>query len=113
MMLRQDTKTGLWPLHLAVVYGLHHVLRRMLDKPIPDVVDVEVRDARGLTPLLLAGLVGDHESFMQLVKAGASPKVHTHAHIRSAQPTCAPPTTGMLRPLSAPLDVLCVVGRGQ
>lgn len=93
----------------------------MLDKPIPDIVDVEVRDARGLTPLLLAGLVGDHDSFMQLVKAGASPKVHTQRLIRTFTHTafshttkvlkphhkCAHPCTSTVRPLSVCANV-CV-----
>jgi hypothetical protein len=68
----KDMKTGLYPFHLAIILGLTTTVKRFLDRPK---IDIEVRDNRGMTPVMLAAMVGNEEYFTGLVEKGADLKV--------------------------------------
>ena len=65
----KDAKTGLYPIHMAIIYGLHSTVTRMLENVD---MDINIKDPRGMTPIMLAAMVGNYTYFMALVNKGAS-----------------------------------------
>jgi len=68
----RDKKSGLSPIHLAILLDLNATCRRMIDRPK---TDLEVVDDRGMTPIMLAAMKGNAEIFKQLLERKVSVKV--------------------------------------
>ena len=68
----RDKRSGLSPIHLAIILGLTKTARRMIDRPK---TDLEVMDDRGMTPIMLAAMTGNDEIFQNLLERKVSIKV--------------------------------------
>lgn len=71
-----DVRSGASLLHFAARAGIKSLMRRILDQI--NIVDVDIKDVRQNTPLLVAARSGDAESFQLLLDRGAS--IHATNH---------------------------------
>lgn len=68
----KEPKTGLAPLHFAVLYNLKVTVRRMSER---ETRNLEIMDIRGITPIMLAAMVGNEDIFNSLLERKVNMKV--------------------------------------